>query len=64
VFDLPGKSGTFKNAETCGNPWNGGCRSSSIALYIYYGGRLIPICMNCWREICRRNITWSSGIEV
>jgi hypothetical protein len=62
VFDLLGKSGSFKNVETCGNLWNGGC--SSIALYIYYGGRLISICMNCWREICRRNIAWSSGIEV
>jgi hypothetical protein len=66
VFNLPGKSGAARNAgvEVCGNPWNGGCGSSSIALYIYYGGRLIPICMDCWREICKRDIAWSGGVEV
>jgi len=64
VFDLPDKSKAAENVEVCGNPWSRGCRRSSIALYIYYGGKLIPICMDCWREICRKNIMWSSNVEV
>jgi len=44
--------------EVCGNPWNGECTSTNIALYIMYKGRRLPICRRCWEAISSRNIEW------
>ena len=45
--------------KRCLNPWNGECRNTDIALFIYYGGRKLPICRSCWLEIASTNIEWS-----
>jgi len=45
--------------EHCMNPWNGVCRSRDILLYIYYGGRRLPICRRCWMEIASSDVEWS-----
>jgi len=47
--------------DRCMNPWNGECRSTDIALFIYYEGRKLPICRRCWVEIASTNIEWSCG---
>jgi len=44
--------------EVCMNPWNGVCRNTDIALYIYYGARRLPICRECWREIASDDVEW------
>jgi len=44
--------------EACMNPWNGGCGNTDIALYIFYGGRRLPICRGCWTEIASDNVEW------
>jgi len=45
--------------ERCLNPWNGECRNTDIALFIYYEGQKLPICRSCWVEIASTNIEWS-----
>lgn len=40
------------------NPWNGHSLNSDIAVYIYYKGRKLPICSECWIEIAQKNIEW------
>ena len=47
-----------REVETCMNPWNGHCQNSDIAVYIYYNGRILPICSECWIEIAQKNIEW------
>jgi len=42
----------------CMNPWKKDCRNTDIELSIYYNGELLPICSECWREICEKNIEW------
>jgi hypothetical protein len=32
--------------------------NSDIAVYIYYRGRKLPICRECWIEIAQKNIEW------
>jgi len=44
--------------ENCKNPWNGECRSTEIEVYIYYKGKLHPICRNCWSDIAEKDIEW------
>jgi len=41
------------------NPLNGVCRSRDILLYIYYGGRRLPICRRCRMEIASSDVEWS-----
>ncbi|MEM2341547.1 MAG: hypothetical protein QXX94_02850 [Candidatus Bathyarchaeia archaeon] len=53
-------SGISAEVERCLNPWNGGCRSANIALYIVYRGERIPLCWKCWREISRKNLVWEA----
>jgi hypothetical protein len=40
------------------NPWNGRCGNTDIALYIFYRGRRIPVCRECWMEIASDDIEW------
>ena len=47
-----------KLIEYCKNPWNGGCRSKEIEVYIYYKGKRLPICRECWRDIADKNVEW------
>ena len=44
----------------CMNPWKPECRNTNIEVSIYYKGKMIPICRDCWREIANRDIEWSS----
>ena len=44
--------------NVCLNPWNGRCGNTDIALYIFYRGRRIPICRECWVEIASDDIEW------
>jgi len=43
----------------CMNPWNGECRNTDIALFIYHEGRRVPICRRCWEKIASTSIEWS-----
>ncbi len=43
----------------CMNPWKPECRRTNIKLSIYYKGRFLPICEECWKEISKKNIEWS-----
>jgi hypothetical protein len=47
-----------RQAENCRNPWNGECRSTDIEVYIYYKGKLHPICRECWNDIAEKDIEW------
>jgi len=44
----------------CMNPWNPECRNTDIEVSIYYDGRMIPICHQCWKEIANKDVEWSS----
>ncbi len=44
----------------CMNPWKPECTRTDIKLSIYYNGRFLPICEECWREISKKNIEWST----
>ena len=45
--------------ERCMNPWNGVCKSTDIALYLYNQGEKKPICKHCWIEISSKDVEWS-----
>jgi len=47
-----------RQVETCRNPWNGECRSPDIEVYIYYKGRRLPICRDCWSDIAEKDLEW------
>jgi hypothetical protein len=47
-----------RSAEHCRNPWNGKCKNTDIQLYIYYKGKQLPICKECWFEIADRDVQW------
>ena len=48
-----------REEEVCQNPWKRGkCNSTDILLYIYYKGRLLPICSECWSKIAKSNREW------
>lgn len=44
----------------CMNPWKPNCENTDINLSIYYEEHKKPICHQCWDEIAKRNIEWSS----
>jgi hypothetical protein len=44
--------------EQCKNPWNGKCGRTDIEVYIYYRGRRLPVCNDCWREIADKDFEW------
>jgi len=44
--------------ERCRNPWNGGCENTDIEVYIYYKGRMFPICKSCWANIADKDLEW------
>jgi len=44
--------------EKCRNPWNGECESTDIEVYIYYKGRRLPICRDCWSDIAEKDLEW------
>ncbi|RJS85648.1 hypothetical protein CW706_00780 [Candidatus Bathyarchaeota archaeon] len=44
----------------CMNPWKPECRNTDIEVSIYYKGKMIPICRECWKEIANRDVEWSS----
>jgi len=46
----------------CMNPWNPECRNTDIEVSIYYEGRMVPICRQCWEEIANKDVEWS-GLE-
>ncbi len=46
------------SVDHCRNPWNGKCRKTDIQLYIYYKGRELPICRDCWHDIADRDLEW------
>jgi len=49
------------NGEVCQNPWKRKkCNRTDIAVYIYYKGRMLPICNTCWRQIARTNREWGN----
>jgi hypothetical protein len=41
------------------SPLNPNCNSTEIAVYMYFGGRKLPICWGCWREIAGSDLEWS-----
>jgi len=45
--------------EKCASPLRLNCGSTDIALYIYFGGRKLPICWKCWRETASSGLQWS-----
>jgi len=44
----------------CMNPWNPECKNTDIEVSIYYDGRMVPICRQCWEEIANKDVEWSS----
>lgn len=48
------------DSSHCMNPWKPDCRRTDIKLSIYYEGRFLPICNECWKEIAERNIEWTN----
>jgi hypothetical protein len=44
----------------CMNPWKPNCERTDIELSIYYNGRFIPICHECWKEISEKDMEWST----
>jgi hypothetical protein len=44
--------------ESCKNPWNGTCKNRDIQVYIFYKGRQLPICRQCWDKIAEANAEW------
>jgi len=47
-----------RSIEKCRNPWNGECRSTDIEVYIYFRGRRLPICRDCWTDIAEKDFEW------
>ncbi|MEM3478736.1 MAG: hypothetical protein QW702_03100 [Candidatus Bathyarchaeia archaeon] len=58
---LPGSLSEPKSPDGshCMNPWKPNCRRTDIKLSIYYNGRFLPICNECWKEISEKNIEWT-----
>ncbi|RLF12389.1 MAG: hypothetical protein DRJ69_00970 [Thermoprotei archaeon] len=48
----------LREVEVCMNPWNGECRSTEIAVYIYHGGERLPVCRRCWIELADGDYEW------
>ncbi|MBE0512137.1 hypothetical protein IBX38_03705 [Candidatus Bathyarchaeota archaeon] len=44
--------------EKCRNPWNGECKRTDIEVYIFYRGRRLPICRDCWSDIAEKDLEW------
>lgn len=44
----------------CMNPWKPNCERTDIELSIYYNGRFVPICRECWKEISEKDMEWST----
>jgi hypothetical protein len=44
----------------CMNPWKPDCKRTDIELSIYYNGRFVPICRECWKEISEKDMEWST----
>ncbi|RJS93893.1 hypothetical protein CW705_01020 [Candidatus Bathyarchaeota archaeon] len=44
----------------CMNPWKPDCKNTDIEVSIYYNGRMVPICRECWEEIANKDVEWSS----
>jgi len=63
-FENKNRNGSNEDEEDpkihCMNPWKPECRNTNIEVSIYYKGKMIPICRDCWREIANRDIEWSS----
>lgn len=56
--------GSLKRAaETCRSPLRRKCGREDIAVYIVFGGRILPICRRCWKEISRSDLEWGLGIS-
>jgi len=58
--ELAGKLSASDLPERCASPLRPRCGSTEIALYIYFGGRRLPICWRCWREIANSSLQWSA----
>lgn len=53
--------GAVKSSDShCMNPWKPECRRTNIKLSIYYNGQFLPICEECWKEISKKNIEWTT----
>lgn len=60
IDEKPASIVAAKSSDShCMNPWKPECRRTNIKLSIYYEGRFLPICEECWKEISKRNIEWS-----
>ncbi|MEM1977053.1 MAG: hypothetical protein QXX29_04065 [Nitrososphaerota archaeon] len=44
--------------EVCRSPIRPDCGRRDVALYIFFGGELLPVCWRCWREIVDVDLTW------
>ncbi|MBS7634177.1 hypothetical protein KEJ34_01570 [Candidatus Bathyarchaeota archaeon] len=58
--DSPSPSKTESSALHCMNPWRPDCKRTDIELSIYYNGRFVPICRECWKEISEKDMEWST----
>ena len=37
------------------------CGSLGMLLYVYFGGKRLPICWRCWREMVESGLQWSEN---
>lgn len=58
--DSPPPSKMESSTLHCMNPWKPDCKRKDIELSIYYNGRFIPICRECWKEISEKDMEWSN----
>ncbi len=58
--DSPFQSKMESSTLHCMNPWKPNCKNTDIELSIYYNGRFIPICHECWKEISEKDMEWSN----
>ncbi|MBS7653837.1 MAG: hypothetical protein QXR06_00155 [Candidatus Bathyarchaeia archaeon] len=58
--DSPSPSKMESSALHCMNPWKPNCKRTDIELSIYYNGRFVPICHECWKEISEKDMEWSN----
>jgi len=60
VDSRAGIEGQGVSAVHCMNPWRPECKNTDIEVSIYYNGRMVPICRECWKEIANKDVEWSS----
>lgn len=48
--------------ERCRSPLEPGCKGTDIAVYIFWGGKTLPICQRCWSVIADSDLEWGEGV--